>query len=169
MLERRAVGNQVPPKRVAGGMETFHDRPVGLGGDEVGGNLWFFVMAHPHIIGIGNGGGAQPVRGAARPRRVEVADVDRAVFHEVTATRRRVFALPRADWDPATHPHIAQAPLVVLPANRLLKPGDVEVVYPVAELERLRDCIALVGVDGDEEVAAGGRTRFRRAWRLRLE
>ena len=126
----------------------------------MGGNLWFFVVPHPHIIGIGNCGGAQPVRGAAGPRRVEVADVNRAVFHEVTTTRRRVFALPGADRDPAAHPHIAQAALIVLPANRLLKPGDVEVVYPVAELERLRDRIALVGVDGDEEVVAGGRTRF---------
>ena len=63
LLERGVIGNQVPPKRVAIGMEAFDDHSVGLGRDEVSGNLWLLVVAHPHVIGIGDGGGAKPVVG----------------------------------------------------------------------------------------------------------
>ena len=75
--------------------------------------------------------------GAAGPRRVEVAEVDRALDHQVAAAAGRELALPRADAHAARVADIAHRTAVVRPDARLLEPVEVEVGDAARELDRL--------------------------------
>src|SRR5207253_8199761 len=110
----------------------------------------------------------RPVRVAAAPRGVEVADVDSARLEHVAAAARRVLALAGADRDAAARTHLAHVAAVVRPDAGLLEPADVQVGDARAKVERLANRVALVGVDRDHEVVAGGLPRGPDAGRVFL-
>ena len=76
-------------------------------------------------------------------------------LHQVAAAFGRVLALAGADGDPADGADVAHVAGVVGPEAGLFEPADVEFVDAAAEVERLGAGVALVCVDGDDEVVAG--------------
>src|SRR5581483_2691493 len=136
VLHLGAVRDQVPPDRVAVGVEHLDVGPVRAAREQVDRDLRLLVVAELDAVELRRGGHARPVRVAAAPRRVEVADVDGAALEHVAARARRVLALAGADRDAAARPHLAHVAVVVRPDARLLEPADVELADAVAEVER---------------------------------
>ena len=101
-------------------------------------------------------GVAAPVGRAAGPRRVEVAHVDGARLHQVAAALGRELALAGTHRDATAGAHLAHGAGVVGPTARFLEPADADVAHPVTQVEGIGEDVALVGVDGDDEVVTGG-------------
>src|ERR1700722_6500384 len=109
-------------------MKALDDSAVRLARYEVRGDLRFFVMSNRDVIGASDGGHSTPHRRAARPRRVEVAEIDRAYVHEVATSHRRMFALSCTDRNISSHTHVAHPSGVVTPTHRFFEPHDVEIL-----------------------------------------
>jgi hypothetical protein len=135
--ELRPVRDQPPPDRIAVRVEDLEVGPVRLAREEVRRDLRLLVVGELDAVEMCGRRHPPPARVAAGPRGVEVADVDRAALHQVTATLGRVLALACADGNAATGANVAHVTRVVRPDARLLEPADVEVPHAVAELDRL--------------------------------
>ena len=107
--ERRAVRDEVPPDRVAVGVEALDDGSVRDRREQVRGDLGLLVVAHRTSNDVRDRRRPPPLGRAARPRRVEVADVDRALVHQVAASGRRELALAGADADGRAEANVAHA------------------------------------------------------------
>src|ERR1700712_254006 len=152
--EGRAVLDHAPPDRIAIGVEHLEVGAVRLAREQVRGDVRLLVVRELDRVGVRDRGVAAPVRRTARPRGVEVADVERPDLHQVAAALGRVLALAGADGDTAGEAHVAHVAAVVRPAAGLLEPADVQVPDAVAEIERHARRVALVRVDRDHEVVA---------------
>ena len=153
-LEPRPVGDEVPPDRVAVGMEALDEGAVRDRREQVRGDLRLLVMRHPHVESMCDAGHATPLRRTAGPRRVEVADVDGPLHDQLAAAGCGVLALPRADRHAGGVANVAHRPQVVVPAARLLEPDQVEVLDEPREANRLPRRPGLVRVGGEDEAFA---------------
>ena len=140
--------------RVAIRVKGFEVSTVRNRGEQVGGNLRFFVM--PHLDGERRrqGRNAPPLRRSAAPAGVEIADVDRARHHEVSTTRTGYLALPGADRNAGLAARRRHVEAVVLPAHRLFKPANIEVGREPGKFDRLSQCPGLVGVYDKDKILA---------------
>src|SRR5581483_10216976 len=86
----------------------------------------------------------------------EIADVERAGRHQVAAAERCDLALTGADRDAGLAARGGHVEAVVVPAHRLLEPADVEPGGEAGELDGITERPALVGVDDEDEIVAGG-------------
>src|ERR1700733_4959673 len=118
--------------------------------------LRLLMMAELDAVEMCRSRHAAPSRVAPRPGRVEVANVDCAVLHQIPAGLRRVLALPRANGDPSAGADLTHVAMVVGPQARLFEPADVQLSYAFAQLEGHRQAIPLIGVDSDGEILVGG-------------
>src|SRR4051794_6138793 len=130
---RRHVG-ELPEERVALLVEALHERVVRDAREEMRGHLGLLVVAELDTERGAQPGGLAPDRRPARPRRVEVRDVDRVVLQEVAQPAERRLALARGHRDRRLVPDVAHPAPVVRPAARLLEPADVVVGDPLPEL-----------------------------------
>ena len=132
-------------------MEALDSGAVRLAGDEVRRDLRLLMMSHLGVEAVRDRGCAKPRRGAPRPRRVEVAHVNRLILHEIAASARAELTLASADRVRDGLPDRCHRPSVVVPSHRLLEPHDVEIAGPPSELDRVLDRVALIGIDRDDE------------------
>ena len=111
--------------------------PCGIDASRWRGDLRLLVMAHRDVERQRHRRHPSPLGRPAGPGRVEVADVDRALDHQVAAAAGGELALPGADA--ARRPSCAdvahRAPVVV-PAARLLEPVQVAVGDEAREARR---------------------------------
>ena len=119
-------------------------------------DLRLLVVRHGDVVGERRGRDAAPLRRAARPGGVEVAEVDRALGHQVAAAARGELALPGADAHAGAEADVAHRAAVVRPDARLLEPVEVEVLDEAREADRVGRRPALVGVGAEDEVRPGG-------------
>src|SRR5579872_4665374 len=108
-------------------MEHLDVGAVGLAGEQVRRDLRLLVVGELDAVEVRGSRHPAPARVAAAPGRVEVADVDRPLLHEVAATLGRVLALARAHGDPSPGAHVTHVALVVAPDAGLLEPADPQV------------------------------------------
>ena len=104
---------------------------------------------------------AAPLGRPARPRRVEVADVDRAADHQVAAPPRPRIALTGADRGPRPVAHVAHRAAIVVPPARLLEPADVD-PRPAARTRSPRRASTPGWRRRQQEVGATGLARRRK-------
>ncbi len=138
-------------------MEALADRSVRDRRQQVCCDLGLLVMTHGHVERVCDRGGAPPFCRAARPRRVEVADVDRPLRHQVAAACGRQLRLAGANANRSPEADVAHCPAVVRPAAGLLEPGEIVLRHEPGEPDRLARAPALVRVGREDEVGAGCR------------
>ena len=120
------------------------------------GDLRLLVMRHLDVEGVRDTGHATPFRRTAGPRRVEVAHVDGVLDDQLAAAGGGVLALARADAHAGGEADGAHRAEVVVPAARLLEPGEVEILDEPGEANRLSRRPRLVRVGGEDEALARG-------------
>ena len=125
-------------------------------------------MGHRHVEGDGRRRHATPFGHAAGPRRVEVAEVDCSVDHQVTAAAGRELALPCADANSRREANVPHRAPVVRPDAGLLEPVQVEVLDEPGEADRLGGSPGLVGVGAENEVGPSGGARRAEPCRILL-
>src|SRR5580704_14627395 len=85
ILERRAVGDELPPDGVAVGMEDLDVGAVRLAGEQVERDLRLLVVSELDTVEPCRGRHPLPVCVATAPGSIEVADVHRASLKQVAA------------------------------------------------------------------------------------
>src|SRR5579863_8639597 len=95
-----------------------------------------------------------PLGRPAAPTGVEIADVDRPGHHEITAACATDLALPGADRNAGLATRRRHVEAVVVPADRLFEPANIEISGEARELDRLAQRPALIGVDDQDEIVA---------------
>ena len=123
------------------------------------GDLGLLVMGHRHVERDRRRRHAAPLGRPAGPGRVEVAEVDRPLDHQVAAPAGRELALTRADTHAPREADVTHGAPVVRPDARLLEPVQVEVLDETGEADRLARSPRLVGVGAEHEVGPGGGAR----------
>src|SRR5207245_6366700 len=122
-----------PEERIALRVKTLHVRAMRDGRQEVRTDLGLFVVGHGHPERDRHTGDAPPLCGSTSPRRIEIADIDGAVDHEVTSAGAREFALSCRDRNTGGEPHVAHRASVVVPTAWLLEPTKVQILDQVTE------------------------------------
>src|SRR5882757_3572693 len=156
ILERIAVRDEKIEQRVTVRMKYFEAGAVGDGREEMGGHLRFLVVSHRHAKGAGERGNPTPLSGAAAPARIEVAEIDGALEHEVPATRARDFALPCGHRNFPDATYIGHGFTIIVPTARFFEPHDVKAGDPASELDGIAQLPTLVGVNAYLELWSHG-------------
>src|SRR3989442_9629055 len=98
--------------------EALDEGPMGNRSQQMEGDLRFLMVPHLHVECRCDARDATPLRRPTTPRRIEVADVDRSIYNEVSDSQPGPFTLACGHGDTGDGAHVAHAATVVIPTTR---------------------------------------------------
>src|SRR5260370_37445816 len=114
--DRWTIGEETPEDGVAILVKAFHVGAMGYAGQQMGSYLWLLMVGHLDRKSSSQSSHLAPDRRPPAPGAVEIAHIDRIVYHQVSYPCNRELALPGCHLQTGAGTHVAHPAPVIEPA-----------------------------------------------------